>query len=170
MGKALDIRGPVNANTAYCDGKLVARNVTLTLPEVTHVLATINTALGPQDIPLYGLVESMQATIQKIGVDKGLARICALKSKTIEFRWSQQVTKTNGKIATEGCKAFLRFIPQVVPPVEINPGDNVELEIPGSVTRYQLYCDGKELILIDKLAGICKINGVDYAKQLDSLL
>lgn len=170
MGKALSIRGPINADTAYCDGKLVARNVTLTLPEVTHVLGTVNTALGEAEIPLFGLVDAMEATIQKIGVDSGLAKICALKSKTIEFRWAQQVTKTNGKITTEGCKAFLRFIPKSIPAIEVNPGDNVELEIPGSVTRYQLYCNGKELLLVDKLAGICKINGKDYAKSLDSLL
>ncbi len=170
MGKAIDVRGPVNADTAYCEGALVARNVTLTLPEVTHVLGTINTALGEAEIPLYGLIEAMEATIQKIGVDNGLVKICALKSKTIEFRWAQQVTKANGEIATEGCKAFLRFIPKVIPGIEVNPGDNVELEIPGSVTRYQLFCAGRELLLVDKLAGICRIDGVDYAGSLDSLL
>lgn len=170
MGNTLDVRGPINADTAYANGKLVGRNVTLTLPEVTYVLATVNTALGEAEIPLYGLVDAMEATIKKVGVDMGLAKICALKSKTLEFRWAQQVTKTNGSIKTEGCKAFLRFIPKTIPSFEVNPGDSIELDIPGSVTRYQLYVNGKEICLIDKLAGICRINGVDYAKSLNSLL
>ena len=170
MGKVLDIRGPINANTAYVNGDLVARNVTLTLPEVTHVLATVNTALGEAEIPLQGLVESMEATIQKIGADLGLAKICSLESKTIEFRWVQQVTKADGSQKVEGCKAFLRFIPKIVPSIEVNPGDSVELDIPGSVTRYQLYIDGKELLLVDKLAGICRINGNDTAKSVENLL
>lgn len=170
MGKAMDVRGPVNADTAYCEGTLVGRNITLSLPEVTHVLGTVKTALGEAEVPLYGLIEAMEATIQKIGVDMGLAKICALKNKTLEFRWVQQVTKTNGEITTEGCKAFLRFIPKVVPAIEVNPGDSVELDIPGSVTRYQLFCGGNELLLVDKLAGICRIDGVDYAGSMDSLL
>lgn len=170
MGKSIDIRGAVNANTTYCDGALVARNVTITLPEVTHVLATVQTALGEMEVPLYGLIESMEATIQKIGVDMGLAKLCALKNKTLEFRWAQQVTKTNGEIAMEGCKAFLKFIPKAVPGIEVNPGDSVELEVPGSVSRYQLFCNGAEMLLVDKLAGICRINGVDYSGNLDSLL
>lgn len=170
MGKSIDIRGPVNANTAYCDGVLVARNVTLTLPEVTHVLATVQTALGEMEVPLYGLIESMEATIQKIGVDMGLARLCQLKNKTLEYRWAQQVTKTNGEVAVEGCKAFLRFIPKSIPAIEVNPGDSIELDVPGSVTRYQLFCNGAEMLLVDKLAGILRINGVDYGGNLDSLL
>lgn len=170
MGNAMDVRGPINADTAYVDGVLVGRNITLTLPEVTHVLATVKTALGEAEVPMYGLVEAMEATIQKVGVDMGLARICALESKTLEFRWAQQVTKTNGENKMEGCKAFLRFIPKAIPSVEVNPGDSVELDVPGSVTRYQLFVDGRELCLIDKLAGICRINGKDYAQSLNSLL
>ena len=166
----MDIRGPINADTAYCEGELVARNVTLTLPEVTHVLGTVNTALGEAEIPLFGLVESMEATIQKIGVDRGLARVCALKNKEIEFRWAQQVTTSSGALKTEGCKAFLRFIPKSIPSIEVIPGESVELEIPGVVMRYRLVVDGREILLVDKIAGICNINGIDYAKSVNNLL
>lgn len=171
MGNTIDIRGPINADTAYCEGELVARNVTLTLPEVTHVLGTINTALGEAEVPLYGLVDAMEATIQKIGVDQGLAKVCALGNKEVEYRWAQQVTTSSGAIKTEGCKAFLKFIPKVaMPSIEVAPGSNVELDIPGSVLRYRLVVDGKEILLVDKIAGICKINGIDYASSVESLL
>lgn len=171
MGVVMDIRGPINADTAYCEGTLVGRNVTLTLPEVTHVLGTVQTALGEMEVPLFGLVEAMEATIQKIGVDSGLAKICAMKNKELEFRWAQQVTTTNGESKTEGCKAFIKFMPKVaMPSLEITPGESVELDIPGSVSRYRLVANGKEILLVDKIAGICKINGFDYANSLNSLL
>lgn len=167
---ALDLRSPVNADTVYVLGKLVARNVTVTLPEVTHLLGTVNTALGEQEIPLYGLTESMEATITKIGADMGLAKLCELKSQTYEFRFIQQVTRTNGKIEAGGCRAYIRGVPKVVPALEINPGDAVECELPIAVTRYQLFVEGEEVCLVDKLAGICRINGQDYASSLNNLL
>ena len=62
MPVVTDIRGPVNGTTAYIEGELVARNTTITLPEITHVTATVQTALGEHEVPLFGLVESMEAT------------------------------------------------------------------------------------------------------------
>lgn len=171
MGKAVDVTGAVNGTTAYVEGQLKARNTTITLPEVTHVLATIKTALGEHEVPLYGLIESMESTIKKIGADYGLASMLAMRQQTYEFRWAQQVSKTDGTNETQGCKAFIRGIPKVaVPSIEVSVGEAVELEIPLSVSRYQLFVNGKELCLIDKIAGICRIDGVDYASSLDSLL
>ena len=172
MGAVLDIIGPVNADTSYVDGELVARNTGVTLPAVTHVLATVKTALGEHEVPLFGLVESMESTIKKIGADYGLAKMCSMTNQTIEHRWVQQITKTaNGENKVVGCKAFLRGVPKVaVPAIEVETGSTVELEIPFSISRYQLFVDGKEVILVDKLAGICRINGTDYAEQVNSLL
>lgn len=172
MGAVLDINGPVNADTSYVDGELVARNTGITLPEVTHVLATVKTALGEHEVPLYGLVDAMESAIKKVGADYGLAKICGMANRTIEHRWVQQITKVDsGKNEVVGCKAFLRGVPKVaVPSIEIEAGATVELEIPFSITRYQLFVDGKEILLVDKIAGICRINGTDYAEQVNSLL
>ena len=171
MGKTIDIRGPVNADTTYVEGMLVARNTTVKLPEVTHVTAEVKAALGSHEIPLFGLIESMESTIQKIGADEGLARLLSMEPKTLEHRWVQQVTKTDGGIAVESCKAFIRGIPKIaVPAIEANPGDSIELDVPMSVSRYQLFINGGEICLIDKLAGICRINGKDYAEEVNSLL
>ena len=171
MGKTLDIRGPVNADTSYIDGVLVARNTTVKLPEVTHVIANVEAALGEHEVPLFGLVESMESTIQKVGVDEGLSKALTMEPKTYEHRWVQQVTKLDGSSAVEGCKAFIRGVPKIaIPSIEVNPGDSVELDIPLSVSRYQLFVDGKEICLIDKLAGICRIHGTDYAERINALL
>lgn len=171
MEKSIDIRGPINADTTYIDGQLVARNTTITLPEVSHVTATVQAALGEHELPLYGLVEAMESTIKKIGADEGLAKMLMMEPRTFEHRWVQQVTKTDGSSSVEGCKAFIRGIPKIaVPSIEINPGDSVEVDVPLSVTRYQLFVGGEEICLIDKLSGICRINGKDYAESVNNLL
>ena len=171
MPVVTDIRGPVNGTTVYINGVLVARNTTITLPEITHVTATVQAALGEHEVPLFGLVESMEATIKKIGADSGLAKALGMETKTYEFRWAQQVTPVNGADRVEGCKAFIRGIPKIAAPsIELSPGESIEVDIPLSVTRYQLFVAGSELLMVDKLAGICKINGVDYASVLNSLL
>lgn len=171
MGKTLDVRGAVNGTTVYVNGELKARNTTITLPEVTHVLTTIQTALGEQEIPTFGLIDSMETTVQKIGADYGLAGMLAMTQQTYEFRWAQQVSKANGTNTVEGCKAFIRGIPKVaVPQIEVTVGESVELDIPLATTRYQLFVNGQEVCLIDKLAGICRIGGVDYASQVESML
>lgn len=171
MAVVTDIRGAVNGTTVYIDGNLVARNTTITLPEITHVTATVNAALGEHEVPLFGLVEAMEATIKKIGVDLGLTKGLAMEAKTYEFRWAQQVTPVGGSDKVEGCKAFIRGIPKIAAPsIELSAGESVEVDIPLSVTRYQLYLGGNELLLVDKLAGICRINGTDYADSVNSLL
>lgn len=171
MGKALKAVGAINGTTAYVGGTLVGRNVTITLPEVTYATATVNLALGEHEIALIGLVEAMESTIQKIGVDNGLAKMLKMKSQTFEFRWAQQVTDTDGSSRLQGCKAFIRGIPKVVvPEISVEKGEPVEMDIPLSVTRYQLFCEGEELILVDKTTGQLRINGEDYSNNLDSLL
>lgn len=169
--KAIDVRGAINGTTCYVDGELKARNTTITLPEVTHVVATIQSALGEMELPLLGLVDAMEATIQKIGVDNGLGSMLRIEQQTFEFRWAQQVSKTDGTNTVEGCKAFIRGIPKVaIPEIEVTPGESVELNLPLSVSRYQLFVGGAEICLIDKLAGMCRLNGIDYASLLDNLL
>lgn len=171
MEKTMDIRGPINADTTYIDGALVARNTTIKLPEVTHVVASVEAALGEHEVPLYGLVESMESTIQKVGADEGLAKMLTMEPKTFEHRWVQQVTKADGSSDTEGCKAFIRGVPKIaIPSIELKPGESAELDIPLSVSRYQLFVGGKEICLIDKLSGICRIQGQDYAEKVNTLL
>ena len=49
-------------------------------------------------------------------------------------------------------------------------GSNIESEISIGCTRYQLFCAGKEILCIDRLSQICRINGVDYYSKIASLL
>ena len=169
MEKWLDLKGPILADTVYVDGKLVAKDVTVTLPGVTPVTADFR-AMGTMTMPILGQIEAMEAAITKIGVDLGLRTLVKLESKTLAFSWAQDVKTSDGSTKTEGCKAFIRAMPKTIPGLSVDPGSASENELTFAVSRYQLFVDGAEFWLIDQLNQIMRIDGVDYCKTIRSLL
>ena len=165
----LDLKGPILANTVYVEGQLVAKDVTVTLPSVTPVTADYR-AMGTVTLPMLGQIEAMEASITKIGIDLGLRSMVRLESLVLELRWAQDVKTSDGGTRVEGCKAFLRCTPKVIPGLSIDPGNASENEVTLAVTRYQLYVAGEEYWLVDQLNQIMRIGGVDYCKDIRTLL
>lgn len=169
MAAFVNIGGPIVANTVYVDNKLVARDVSATLPEVMPVTIDVQ-AMGTWSLPIWQLLEDMQLTITKIGVDLGLRSMLKPEPLTLEMRFVQTVTDANGATKPVSCKAFMRGIPASMPGIGVAIGEASENEVNYSVTRYQLMVDGTEYALIDRLAGKLKINGKDYAAEVVSML
>ena len=169
MAKWLDIKGPVVADTVYADSTLVAKDVAFTLPRIEFITADVQ-AMGNMTVPLIGLLENMELSITKIGVDNGLRRMNRLKKQSFEFRWVQNVVKSDGSTATEGCKAFVRTMPGSFPELGVEVGSATEAENTYNVTRLQIYANGVEICCVDRLAQILRINGKDYMSQINNLL
>lgn len=167
--KFVNICGPVVSDTVYSENQLVARDVAVTLPEVTPVTADVQ-AMGTLSLPIWQLLEHMETAITKVGVDKGLTTLIKPGMKPLEFRWVQTVTDANGNTKNVGCKAFIKGIPNKIPGIGLEIGSASESEVTIATTRYALFVDGAEMFLIDRLAGIVRIAGVDYAGDLDTML
>ena len=165
----LDLKGPILADTVYIGGTLVAKDVTIALPAVTPVTADFK-AMGTYTAPILGQIEAMEATVNKVGTDMGLRSMASLDSRTLEFRWVQDVKKADGSTKTVGCKAFLRVVTKTIPGLSVDPGSQSENELGYAVSRYQLFVDGTEYWLIDQLNQILRVGGKDYYKQIRSLL
>ncbi|MBQ3405995.1 MAG: phage major tail tube protein [Lachnospiraceae bacterium] len=169
MSKWLDNKGPVVADTVYCESELVAKDVTFTLPGLEFMTTDIQ-AMGNMTVPLYGLLENMELTINKIGIDKGLGKMNALKPLNLEFRWVQDVVTSDGTVKPEGCKAFIKCIPTKTPETQIETGSATEAESTYTVTRQQIYVGGEEYMCVDRLSQILRINGIDYMEDITPLL
>lgn len=169
MGKWLDLKGPVIADTVYADGTLVAKDVAFTLPGVEFMTADVQ-AMGNLSVPLIGLMENMELTITKIGIDNGLRRMNRLEKQSFEFRWVQNVVKSDGSTSQEGCKAFVRTMPGSFPELGVEVGNATEGENTYNVTRMQIYANGTEILLVDRLSQILRINGTDYYSKISNLL
>lgn len=169
MAAFVNISGPVVADTVYSDGKLVARDVAITLPEVTPITADLP-AMGTMSLPIWQQLENMEATITKTGTDEGLRALIKPDMKPLEARWVQTVTDADGKTKNVGCKAFIKGIPNKIPGVGVTVGETSENECTIMVTRYALFVNGAEMFLVDRLAGIIRIDGKDYAGDISSML
>ena len=169
MANWLDKKGPVIADTVYADGTLVANDVSFTLPGVAFLTADVQ-AMGTMSVPLIGLMENMELAITKIGIDNGLGRMNRLKKQNFEFRWVQNVVKADGSMNVEGCKAFVRTMPGAFPETGVEVGSATEHENTYNVTRMQVYANGVEILCVDRLSQILRINGEDYMKQINNLL
>lgn len=164
----LNLKGPFLATKVLCDKEVVAEDVKFTLPEVTFQTVE-HQALGKIDLPL-PLTDAMEAGITYIGFDKGLYKMLGLESKTFEFRFVQNETKKSGEQIVKGCKAFIKGVAKGIPGGDLEIGSSFEGAVTIAVMRYQLYVDGKETVLIDKLKGKLRINGKDYAEKINSLI
>ena len=169
MATFINICGPVVANTAYVENQLVARDVSATLPEVTPTTVDVQ-AMGTLSLPVWQLLENMEAAITKIGVDMGLRAMIKPEPLALELRWVHTVTDANGATKNVGCKAFLRGIPNKIPEIGVTIGEASESECTFTLTRYQLMVDGIEMFLVDRLAGKLRIAGKDYTGELTSML
>lgn len=166
--KFVNICGPVVGTTAYCEGVLVARDTAITLPEVTPITADLQ-AMGTFSLPIWQLIENMETAITKIGADLGLRALIKPDMKPLEFRWVQTVTDANGTTKNVGCKAFIKGIPNKIPGIGVTVGEASENECTIATTRYNLFVDGQEMFLIDRLAGIVRIAGTNYG-DMNSML
>ena len=70
MSTFVPISGPVLADTVYCDNKLTARDVAISLPEVVPMTVDLP-AMGTFSMPVWQRLEHMEAGITKIGIDNG---------------------------------------------------------------------------------------------------
>jgi phage tail tube protein FII len=169
MAGWIDLKGPIVADTVYSDGQLVAKDATVALPAISPITADFK-AMGTMSLPVLGQIESMEATITKVGVDLGLGQLVRLQAMNLELRWVQDTIQADGITKPEGCKAFLRVVPKTIPGLSVEAGAHSENDVTFEALRYQLYVGGTELWLVDRLAQILKILGVDYYKNIGSLL
>lgn len=166
----LDLKGAVVADTVYESGALVAKDTSFTLPSITQMTADLN-AMGTMTVPIVGLLENLELSITKIGEDKGLGKMSKLDKRSFEFRWVQNVVKSDGTTGSEGCKAFVRtFPPTALPGIGVEIGSASENELTYSANRLQIFVGGYEYLLVDRLSQILRVDGKDYMSEINKLL
>lgn len=160
--------GAVTGSSLYVGNKQVARDASITLPEVTPQTADLQ-AMGTMTVPLWELLENLELAINKVGVDLGFREALTPGVNDIEARFTQTQIDASGNAKTFMCKAFCRGQSLVAPGIAVEVGSASENELTYSLSRYVLFVNGAEAIYIDRLAGKCRINGVEYAGGLAGL-
>lgn len=158
----MNLVGPVVGTTVYAEGNLVGRDVAITLPEVTPTTADVQ-AMGTLSLPIWQLIENMELSITKIGVDMGLRAMITPKPISLEIRWYHTVTDANGTTKEVGCKAFIYGIANKIPGYSVTPGEAGENECTFTLYNYRLVVDGVDYHNIGRFSGKLVIAGVDLS-------
>ena len=165
----------INANTLYGNPiggtqELVGVNAQITLPAVRNI-TTEAKLMGTFTVPILGQLENMEMTVHHIGIAKRIGILLTQEALELEARWAQQVMTSDAKQTIASGRAYITGYPQiVVPEIDIQPGQSVDLEIPYTVSKYKLIVDGEEIFNIDRMAKKIVINGKDYYADLSSVL
>ena len=138
MQRWIDQKNAVIADSVYADNKLVARDVAVTLPEITFMTAEAQ-AMGTMNVPIVGMIEDMTASITKTGIDKELLGLLSPGKHNFEVRFVQNSMSADGTASPEGCKAFLSGTNGTIPGISLAPGSEPETAISNKVTRNQRY-------------------------------
>lgn len=163
------VTGPVIGTTAYFKNVLVARDSDLKLPDVSPVLVTLS-MMGDMEFPVWQLIQNMQASITKVGIDVLSQTMIAPDFTPIEFRWVQVVQKLDGSSEEVGCKAFMNGALTNIPGYGVSVGSASENEHTMNLLRYRLVIGGQEVVLVDRTAGKVVINGRDLTANMNSML
>jgi phage tail tube protein FII len=161
--------GPVLADTVYANNRLIAENVSVTLPTVTFATSDY-VALGTLTLPNKASLENMEFSITKPGISRDLAALGAPEIVNYEVRGAQDELQPDGTMKTVGFKAFIRAVSGGLPGVELTIGEVSENEVTGNAVAYRLIVDGAEVCNIDRTAQKLVINGKDYYRPIVSLL
>lgn len=149
----------------------IGNTTDITLPPLEKLTDTIKGSgiMGEIDLPTYGQLGSMET---EISIRTSDSKFAVLASATqLEYRWVTDVLDlATGKTRPVPNKAFLTVVNKKADEGKVEPGASQDGSVTFEVLAYKRICDGEEIINIDKLNGVYKINGIDMFQDISQYL
>jgi len=153
----------------YDEGDTMIGITDVTLPNLAYVTEEIAGAgiAGPIDSPTIGHFQSLTITINWRSLISENIIFAAPKTYQFAFMGSVQVYNYDtGSYISKAVKVVVKCVPKAFGAGTLNPasqmGTNGEFEL----IYVKISIEDKEYIEIDKLAFICRIDGVDYLSKV----
>ena len=163
----------INEYNAYLDGtKMIGVAASVTLPEVNMKTSTVSGVgvNGELDSPTIGQFESMEQEIQfNTLYSSAMDMLSPLSTVNLTLRASQQVYDKQGGYNFKGLRVVEIGRVRSSTPARWKRrghGATVTLEL----TYLMIEVDGQQLLEVDKLNGIYKVNGTDMLAGVNSLI
>lgn len=163
--------GNVIQHNVLVDNEALDDATSFELPNIETSTSELSGAgiMGTIDMPTTGQIGSLELTITyRSNISK--SRLVKPGLRNIEIRLAQDYMTPEGIMLPKGSKIFGTGF------FKSSQGGSVENNSPTEgnavyeLIRYRHIVDGRETLLIDKLAGIYKVNGVDYMKGVNAVL
>jgi P2 family phage contractile tail tube protein len=144
-----------------------------TLPDIKFLTQTITGAgvAGNVEAVLRGMVDTMNLTLEFISATDSAVRLATPVKHNIDLRVAEQQWDTVGARSMVAANKFvLVVIPKGLTVGSVAPASPADASGEYAVYYYAAYKGKSQLWEIDPYNYICKINGVDYMKDVRAAL
>ncbi len=164
------VSGSIIAQKLLSDGIEIDDNVSCQLPSIEKATAEITGAgiMGTIDMPMTGQFNSMVFTVNMRSINKNSTTLMKPGIQRLEVRFLRDVMLPDGSMIPT--KIFITGVNKKYDPGKIENASTMDGSMEFEVLRYRQVIDGVETLLIDKLAYILKINGIDYMSNIRAAL
>lgn len=164
---------------SHVDHKLLDEGVEIstvtkvTLPAVEVTTTTINASgmLGPMDVPNTNQLGAMTYAFEYSGNSPEAERLHRPGTHSQELRLVEDVfDRVEQKNRLQGVKYRFRGMHTSTSLGDAEKGAAATNSVTYQCIRYEKYVEGELKILVDKIAGIYQVDGVDYAADVRAML
>lgn len=155
------------AYNVYAGKYQVPDTTEVELPSVEMLTDTISGAgiLGELDLPTFGQIGSMTCTVSFRASNE--KTVDMLRTNSLEVRWvSDSIDTSNASATTVANKAFMKVKLKNFEEGKIANGSAQDGSYEYEVLSYRRIIDGAEILNIDKLNNVYKINGIDQIHDI----
>ena len=164
----------INDFNAYLDGnKMIGTAASVTLPETNMKTSTVSGAGvgGELDSPTIGQFESMEQEIQfNTLYSSAVDMLSPLSEVNLTFRGAQQVYDKTGGYIFKGLRIVEKGRVKKFNPGKLEKGEAMEAAATLELSYLMVEIDGKQVLEVDKLNGVYKVNGKDMLAEIKKLI
>ncbi|MGN0162827.1 MAG: phage major tail tube protein [Candidatus Ornithomonoglobus sp.] len=157
--------------SVYNNSTLIGTGDEMSLPDIVFKTYTATTPGGEIDLPTL-MTENMEQETPFDVLDKEAAGLVSVGDTTsLTIRGAVQYLDSDSQgLDYKQIKVEEKGITSKVAIGTLKKGDKMDSSITNNLTYIKVTLDGTVLIEIDKLNGVCKINGKDIKSKIASLL
>ena len=156
----------VNSFNVYIDGvKAIGTAPEITLPQITSETIDVSGAgiLGKISAPNIGQFESIEQEVSFNLVYSSFVNVLSPKRQVnLTFRVAQQAVDKSLGYAYKGLR--------IVEVGRVKAGEGMEAKVKLELTYIMIENDGEEIIAIDKLNGVYRVQGEDMLADVTALI
>lgn len=162
----------INYNV-YVENNVLAGVADVTLPSFEALSETIKGAgiAGEIELGTIGHFGKMSTEFTFRTITSAAVALAAQKIHAIELRGAQQVMNTSeGVLSAEPVKVVLRCTPKKVDLGKLAVASVTDTKVEFEVIYIKILVNGEEIVELDKLNSIYKVNGTDYMTSIREAL
>ena len=167
-------RATVNSFNVYIDGvKAIGTAPEITLPQITSETIDVSGAgiLGKISAPNIGQFESIEQEVSFNLVYSSFVNVLSPKRQVnLTFRVAQQAVDKSLGYAYKGLRIVEVGRVKEFTPGKIKAGEGMEAKVKLELTYIMIENDGEEIIAIDKLNGVYRVQGEDMLADVTALI